>query len=147
MFQGASQISLDAKGRLTVPTRHRDGLAAPSSGRLVLTGHPHRCLLLYPEANWLPIRDSALKLNAMNPATAAWKRMLIGFAEDHALDATGRILISPELRAFAGIEKQAMFVGQGAYFEIWSLNAWNEQLGLVTSGAAGLPPGDQTFSL
>ena len=73
--------------------------------------------------------------------------MLIGFAEDHALDATGRILISPELRAFAGIEKQAMFVGQGAYFEIWSLNAWNEQLGLVTSGAAGLPPGDQTFSL
>jgi DNA-binding transcriptional regulator/RsmH inhibitor MraZ len=48
MFQGAAALSLDAKGRLAIPARHREALASAASGRLVLTAHPHRCLLLYP---------------------------------------------------------------------------------------------------
>jgi MraZ protein len=56
-------------------------------------------------------------------------------------------LLSPELRTFAGIEKQVMFVGQGSHFEVWSLTAWNEQIAALTSGAAGLPPGTENFSL
>jgi MraZ protein len=147
VFQGASQINLDVKGRLAVPVKHRDGLAAPSAGKLVLTAHPHKCLLLYPEAAWLPIRDRVMIFPAMNATAAVWKRMLIGFAEELTLDNAGRILISPELRAFAGIEKQIMFVGQGSHFEVWSLSAWNEQLAALTSGAAGLPPGTEDFTL
>ena len=73
--------------------------------------------------------------------------MLIGFAENTTLDNAGRILLSPELRTFAGIEKQLMFVGQGTHFEVWSLNAWNEQIAALTSGAAGLPPGTENFAL
>jgi MraZ protein len=73
--------------------------------------------------------------------------MLIGFAENTTLDNAGRILLSPELRTFAGIEKQIMFVGQGTHFEVWSLTAWNEQIAALTSGAAGLPPGTENFSL
>jgi MraZ protein len=147
VFQGASQINLDVKGRLAVPVKHRDGLAEPSSGKLVLTAHPHKCLLLYPEANWLPIRDRVMNLPAMNVTTATWKRMLIGFAEDMTLDNAGRLLISPELRAYAGIEKQVMFVGQGSHFEVWSLAAWNEQIAQLTSGSAALPPGTEDFIL
>jgi MraZ protein len=147
LFQGASQINLDAKGRLAIPVKHRDGLAAPSSGKLVLTAHPHKCLLLYPEAHWEPIRDRVMKLPAMNTAAASWKRMLIGFAEDLTLDNAGRMLVSPELRQFAGIEKQVMFVGQGSHFEVWSLNAWNEQIAALTSGAQSLPPGTEDFTL
>ncbi|HTJ97843.1 MAG TPA: cell division/cell wall cluster transcriptional repressor MraZ, partial [Rhodocyclaceae bacterium] len=52
MFQGATSLSLDAKGRMAIPARHRDALLAAAEGRLILTAHPHRCLLLYPEAAW-----------------------------------------------------------------------------------------------
>ena len=113
----------------------------------MLTAHPDKCLLLYPQATWEPIYDRVMKFPAMNKTASVWKRMLIGFAEEMVLDNAGRILLSPELRAFAGIEKQIMFVGQGSHFEVWSLNAWNEQLSALTSGSAGLPPGTEDFAL
>jgi MraZ protein len=149
VFQGASQISLDAKGRLAVPTKHRDALAAPASGggKLVLTAHPEGALLLYPLKAWEPIRDKVMTFPSLDRTAALWKRLLIGFAEDLLLDSAGRILVSPELRAYAGIEKQIMMVGQGSHFEIWNLAAWNDQLKTLTSGAAGLPPGTESFSL
>src|SRR6185503_1267715 len=56
MFQGATALNLDAKGRLAVPTRHRDGLQSGDGGKQVLTAHPHRCVLLYPAPAWEPIR-------------------------------------------------------------------------------------------
>lgn len=146
-FQGASQINLDDKGRLAVPVKHRDGLTAPSKGKLIVTAHPHRCLLLYPLAEWEPKREAINRFPSLDRTAAAWKRLLVGFAEPITLDNAGRILLSPELRQFAGIEKQIMFVGQVSHFEIWSLAAWQEQLNVLTAGDAGLPPGTENFSL
>lgn len=148
MFQGASQLNLDAKGRLAVPTKHRDGLTAPGGGRLTLTAHPHGCLLLYPAPAWEPIRQKVLAFPSTDPTASAWKRILVGFAEDFPLDNAGRLLVSPELRDYAHIEKQVMFVGQGTHFEIWSLESWKAQLEtLVNGGAPNLPPGMESFSL
>ena len=147
MFQGASQISLDAKGRLGVPVKHRDPLSAANAGKLVLTAHPEGCLLMYPLQAWAPIRDQVMTFPSLDRTASLWKRLLIGFAEEVTLDSAGRILVSPELRSYAGIEKQIMLVGQGSHFEVWNVSAWNEQLKALTSGAAGLPPGTENFSL
>ena len=147
MFQGASALNLDVKGRMAVPMKHREPLSLPSQGKLTLTAHREGCLLMYPLAHWEPIRDKVLKFPALDPAAAVWKRLLIGFAEEHVLDSNGRVLISPELRKFAGIERLVMFIGQGTYFEIWNASAWDAQLKALTSGAAGLPPGTENFSL
>ena len=57
MFQGASSLSLDAKGRLSVPTRHRDVLAATASGQLTITKHPHGCLMVFPRPEWEKFRE------------------------------------------------------------------------------------------
>lgn len=146
-FQGASQINLDVKGRLAVPVKHREALAEPSAGKLVLTAHPEGALLLYPLKAWEPIRDRVMTFPSLDRTAALWKRLLMGFAEDVVLDNAGRILVSPELRNYAGLEKQVMMAGQGSHFEIWNLNAWNDQLKALTSGAAGLPPGTENFSL
>jgi len=78
MFQGAAALSLDAKGRIAVPARHREPLVSASEGRLVLTAHPHRCLLLYPETAWEPIRDKVLAASSLNPRSALIKRLLVG---------------------------------------------------------------------
>ncbi len=158
MFQGAAQLSLDAKGRLAVPTRHRDGLQRSfgsgddqeqkgSSGKLVLTAHPHRCLLLYPAPAWGPIRDRIMGFSSFDPQTSLWKRLLVGFAEEVDLDNSGRVLVSPELRKFAGIDKQVMMVGQGSHFEVWSVEAWEAQLAQLDRGDGKPPPGLENFAL
>ena len=147
MFQGASELNLDVKGRMAVPVKHREPLSQPSAGKLVVTANRDGCLLMYPLAHWEPVRDRVMKFPSLDPGAAMWKRLLIGFAEDHVLDGNGRVLLSPELRKFAGIERLVMFVGQGNYFEIWNASAWDAQMKSLASGAAGLPPGTENFSL
>ncbi len=80
MFEGAAALSLDAKGRLAIPARHREALLAAAEGSLVLTAHPHRCLLLYPSPAWQPIRDQILRASSLDSRSAAIKRVLVGNA-------------------------------------------------------------------
>ena len=147
MFQGAAALSLDAKGRLTVPVRHRDALAQKSPApNLVLTAHPDGCLLLYPAAAWEPIRARVMSFPALDARFSVWKRLLVGFAEEVEADAASRVLISPELRRFAALEKQVMLVGQGSHFEIWNRDTWEKQLQQLTAQTQ-LPPGMEDFVL
>lgn len=148
MFQGASQLTLDAKGRVAIPAKHRDALSTLSGGRLVLTAHPHRCLLLYPEPAWEPKRDEVLRKSSFEPRAALLKRLLVGFAQEESMDAEGRVLVSPSLRQFAQLEKQVWLVGQGSHFELWSDEGWSSQLEkMVAIGVDLLPPGMEDFSL
>jgi MraZ protein len=147
MFQGATALSLDAKGRLAVPTRHRDALQSGNGGKQVLTAHPHRCLLLYPAPAWEPIRNRIMGFSSFDAQASLWKRLLVGFAEEIELDGSGRLQLSPELRKFAGLEKQVMMVGQGSHFEIWSQEAWDKQLDQISLGADKLPAGLENFAL
>ena len=147
MFQGATALNLDAKGRLAVPTRHRDGLLSAGSNKQVLTAHPHRCILLYPAPAWEPIRARIMSFSSFDAQASLWKRLLVGFAEEVELDASGRLLISPELRKFASFDKEVMMVGQGSHFEIWSQEAWEKQLDLLSASTDKLPAGMENFAL
>lgn len=148
MFRGATSLNLDAKGRLAVPSRHRDALQVQCAGNLVLTAHPHGCLLLYPQPAWEPIQAKMMALSSFDKQSSALKRLLVGYAEDIALDSAGRLLVSPSLREFAQVEKQAMLVGQGSHFELWNMDAWRAQLERVMSGdETDLPPELEGFSL
>ena len=73
--------------------------------------------------------------------------LLVGFAEELELDGSGRLLISPALRKFAGLEKQLMLVGQGSHFELWSQEAWDRQLEQLETGPDKLPAGMENFAL
>jgi MraZ protein len=146
MFRGATSLNLDAKGRLVVPSRHRDALMNQSAGNLVLTAHPHRCLLLYPQPAWEPIQAKIMSLSSFDRQSSALQRLLVGYAEDMEIDSAGRLLVSPALREFAQLEKSAMLVGQGSHFELWSMEAWKSQLEQVMD-ADSLPTELEGFSL
>jgi MraZ protein len=120
VFQGLSSLSLDAKGRLSMPTRHRDALGEGVS-QLTITKHPHGCLMVFPRAEWEQFRAriASLGMNAQ-----WWRRIFLGNAMDVDMDASGRLLISPELRAAAGISKEAVLLGMGTYFELWDAQAY-----------------------
>ena len=116
MFQGASSLALDTKGRLSVPTRYRDLLGASVSGQLTITKHPHGCLMIFPRHEWEKFRERIASL----PMQAQWwKRIFLGNAMDVDMDVSGRVLVSPELRTAAGISKDSILLGMGAYFELW----------------------------
>src|SRR5690242_13978532 len=103
MYRGATSLNLDAKGRLAVPTKHREAMQLECAGNVVLTAHPHRCLLLYPQPAWEPIQEKVMALSSFDKRSSALQRLLVGYAEDSTLDSAGRLLVSPALREFAGL--------------------------------------------
>jgi MraZ protein len=148
MFQGATSLTLDAKGRMAVPARHRDALVQAGEGHLVLTAHPHRCLLLYPTPAWEPIRAKVLAAPALEAQSAKLRRLLVGFAVDMEMDSSGRVLVTPELRQYAGLEKNVWLVGQGSHFELWSDAGWRQQQEEIFAlGDKLLPPGLENLAL
>ena len=140
VFQGASSLSLDAKGRLSMPSRHRDVLAA-SANQLTITKHPDGCLMIFPRPEWEKFRERIAQL----PMSAQWwKRIFMGNAMDVELDGTGRVLVSPELRAAAGIEKDTMLLGMGNYFELWDKASYEAKE--AEAMKAEMPEAFQDFS-
>lgn len=148
MFRGTTNLSMDVKGRLAVPAKHREALLAQGLGKVVLTAHPHGCLLLYPQPAWEPIEAKMMALSSFDKQSSGLQRLLVGYAEDIELDSAGRLLVSPTLREFAGLEKEVMLVGQGSHFEMWNLEAWRKQLDSVLGGdGIEMPAELEGFSL
>lgn len=141
MFQGSSALSLDAKGRLTVPTRHRDALAVQCEGRLTLTRGPDGCLWLFPRPVWEVHRE---RIAALPMSARQWQRILLGSACDVDMDATGRILVSPELRQAAGLTREAMLLGMGRHFELWDKATYEAKE--AEAMQAGLPGSFEDFT-
>ena len=141
MFQGATQLNLDAKGRMSVPTKARDPLTQGGTVKLVLTAHPEGCVLIYSESAWEPVRAQVETFPAFHPQASWWKRLLLGFEEHVEPDASGRVLLSPALRLHAKLEREAMMVGQGRYFELWDSGVWSAKLGQALAGTGAPPAG------
>ena len=148
VFRGITQLSLDAKGRLAVPARHRDVLLAGGNGGLVLTADPSRCLLVYPVEAWEPIQARLMALSSFNEKIRNLQRLLVGHADDVEIDGSGRILVPPALRAYANLDKHVVLVGQGHRFELWGHGQWQAQTAQAIAFEAGALPSElDGFSL
>ena len=145
-FHGAAVITLDAKGRVAIPTRHRAALLE-SGKTLVITAHPEGCVLMYPESEWEPVRKRVDAFPSMQAQSSWWKRLLLGFEEHVEPDGSGRILLPPALRQHARLERDAMMVGQGRYFEMWDSGVWAAKLGQALAGGGAPPAGMEDFTL
>ena len=141
MFQGASAINLDVKGRMSIPARHRDALLAQGQGKITLTKHPDGCLLLFPQLEWESFRERVAKL----PLEANWwRRIFLGNASEMEMDGSGRILISPELRAASGMEKEIILLGMGSHLEVCDAKTYAEKEQLAIS--QGMPEALKQFN-
>ena len=126
MFRGANAISLDAKGRLAMPSRYRDELVSRCAGQLIVTIDAiDPCLCVYPLSEWELIEAKLRELASFREENRRLQRLLIGNAVDLELDASGRFLVPPRLREYARLDKRAMLVGQLNKFQLWDEDAWN----------------------
>ena len=129
MFRGVYSLTVDAKGRLKIPTRHQAQIDKACAGQMVLSIHPDdNCLLLYPLGDWQNLERKVSALPSLNIHTKRLKRKLIGHATDCELDKASRILIPATLREYAKLDKKLILSGQGNNFELWDEDAWHEQI-------------------
>ena len=127
MFRGATKVTLDAKGRMAIPTRYRERLAARCDGQIIVTVDKDHCLLVYPLPDWEELERKLVRLPSMNKAARRLVRIMVGYATEVETDASGRILVSRELREFASLDKHAVLIGQGNKFELWDERTWNDK--------------------
>lgn len=113
-----------------MPAKYRERLVESCNGNLVMTIDPTNstqepCLLLYPLPEWDKIQAKIQSLSSFDRASRRVQRLLIGHAEDVQMDKNGRILIPMELRAYSGIDKKTILIGQGKKFELWDEEKWS----------------------
>jgi MraZ protein len=122
-FRGIHEHSLDAKNRLTVPSKYRAELAGP----IVLGKSFERCLQVFPEKDYEPIATAALAgVNPLSVEARDLNRHLYGNTMPTELDSAGRINLPAAYLGYAGITKEAVIVGSGQWLEIWDKQTWQE---------------------
>lgn len=136
-FRGVSQVTVDATGRLGIPSRYRQALIEACAGRLVVTADRDGCLLIYPHERWSEVERQLYQLPSLDKSARFIQRLTLGYATECELDGQGRILLSPPLREFARLGKHALLFGQGERFELWDQQHWAEQRELGMSEASG----------
>ena len=125
MFLGEYHHSLDNKDRLTVPARYRELL---DDGAYILRGFDRNLMVLTTKA-FEAISHRLDQLSMTDPLARALRRLIIGSATHLEVDKSGRILIPDFLCQKVGLssDQEAILVGQGSYFEIWSSDEWSLQ--------------------
>jgi MraZ protein len=134
ILEGGAGLMLDGKGRVTVPARHREALRGLCEDQLTITKNPKRCLTIFPRPAWEAFRAKLLALPMSNDD---WRRIYIGSASNVEIDGASRVLIAPELREWAAIERDVMLIGMGTRFELWDKSRHEAHEATVL--AAGLP--------
>jgi MraZ protein len=123
VFQGPAALTLDSKGRIAMPARHRELLATMGVHQLTITKHPEGSLMIFPRPAW---ETFAERIAALPMGGGAWRRVFLGNAMEVEIDASSRFLVPPELRASAGLVRDLMLLGMGSHFELWDAQRYAE---------------------
>ncbi len=126
MFRTSSFHTIDAKGRIIIPSRFRDIIKA-GGGDGVMVSRMDNCLVAYTFEEWSKIEAKVLAMAEKSDSMRRFRRIFIGGASEGLCDKQGRILIPPPLRQYAQIEKEIVLVGVLDHFEIWSRNNWDNE--------------------
>lgn len=125
VFRGRFSRSIDPKGRLLLPQEFRDAMAssAPADSAepasFMLTTYDG-ALVAFTWSDWVELEEKFMRIPNPSPKVRAFRRLVIGGAEKHTPDASGRILLSPDHRAYAALEREATVLGLVDRFEIWN---------------------------
>ena len=122
MLTGEFNHSIDAKGRLIIPSKFRENLGE----NFVITKGLDGCLFLYPDSEWKIFEEKLRTLPLTNKDARIFTRFFLGSAVDGGLDKQGRVLISSALRNFANLEKEVVLVGVLDRVEIWDKAKWRK---------------------
>lgn len=122
MFMGEYNHTIDAKGRLIIPSKFRDALG----NDFVVTKGLEGCLFVFEKYEFDTFIDKLNEKSDLEAKVRKIKRFFISGAQEAELDKQGRILVPAVLREHASLEKDVVFAGVGGHIEIWDKNKWEE---------------------
>ena len=122
MLIGEYEHSLDAKGRLIMPSKLRDDIGE----KFIITKGLDGCLFAFSIEEWKNFEQKLRSLPISNKDARAFSRFFFAGAMDCEIDTQGRFLISSNLREFAGLTKEVVIVGMDSRIEIWSKDKWQK---------------------
>ena len=120
MFMGEYNHTIDAKGRLIIPSKFREALG----DEFVVTKGMDGCLFVFDNSEWQNFAEKLRELLMMDKEVRQFTRFFLAGAASVEVDKQGRILLPSVLREFADITKDAVLVGVGSRIEIWSKDRW-----------------------
>src|SRR5579872_4934375 len=118
-FKGSDTYSVDAKGRVSIPSKMRRNISAEANSTFVLTRGLEKCLYAYPLDEWKKLEGSIQALNQTSDQDRFYMRMLMQWSEELVLDSQYRLLIPQSLLEFAEIKKEVYFIGVLDHIELW----------------------------
>lgn len=124
MFRGRYTHTIDVKGRVSIPSRFREVLNGRTEQAFMITNDLDPCLVAYPMEEWMEMEKRLQSLPSFVPETVQFRRFFISGAQECPVDRQGRILIPSNLREYAQLGREALFVGLLERFEIWSPQLW-----------------------
>lgn len=137
-FDGTADYTLDAKNRLTVPSRFRPALA----GGLVLAKGIEPCIAVWPREAYEEFRRRSLaQLHPMSTQATKMKRFLSANSHPADLDGAGRVMVPPFLMEHAGVTKDVTVIGVDDHLEVWDRAAWADYNRSLTEDMAGIAAG------
>ena len=122
MFMGEYNHSIDAKGRLIIPSKFRDTLG----DEFVVTKGLEGCLFVFEKYDFETFMDKLNEKSDLEAKVRKIKRFFISGAQEMEPDKQGRMLVPPVLREYAGLEKEVVFAGVGGHIEIWDKAKWED---------------------
>jgi MraZ protein len=122
MFIGEYSLTVDEKGRLSIPVKFRDSLCRGA----VVTRGLDSALFLYTAKEWESLAQKLATLPISRANTRAFSRLMLAGAMDVEMDKQGRIILPDYLRAFAGIKKKVVIAGLYNRLEIWDEGKWKK---------------------
>ena len=126
MFRGRYEHAVDTKGRTSLPARFREALPTHNADRLMMACGLDGCLVAYPPGEWRAFEERLLKLPQFDPNVVRLKRLYVSGAVDCPIDSQGRVLLTPPLRAHAGIARAVVWAGVIQHAEVWSKERWSD---------------------
>jgi MraZ protein len=126
VFRGRYEHTIDAKGRISIPSKFREILGKKYDDRLVITNFDH-CLVAFPYEEWSLLEQKVGTFSLMKKETSAFFRFFYSSAMDCDIDKQGRLLIPQTLRDYAGLQKDVVLVGEGKRIEIFAKERWLEE--------------------
>lgn len=124
MFLGTHTPRLDEKGRLILPAKFRERLAAG----LVVTRGQERCLYVFPMDEFVKVAEDLRAAPLTSKAVRDYLRVFLSGASDEIPDKQGRVTIPASLRAYAGLDREVTVIGAGSRVEVWDSAAWEAYL-------------------
>jgi MraZ protein len=124
-FEGRSRHTLDEKGRLAIPSRFKEVLEKRGDSSLVVT-NLNNCLVVFASDDWQKIKEKAVNLPMFDTSANIYFRYFVSGAVECSLK-QGRILIPPDLRELANLNKEVVLVGHLTRFEIWDKERWDKE--------------------